>query len=38
MKAHLQNKDSEILWVENIPAHWDMWKVKFVSFYQNGVY
>lgn len=36
MKAHLQNKDSEILWVENIPAHWDMWKVKFVSFYQNG--
>lgn len=36
MKAHLQNKDSEILWVENIPTHWDMWKVKFVSFYQNG--
>lgn len=36
MKAHLQNKDSEILWVKNIPTHWNMWKVKFVSFYQNG--
>ncbi|MBA4406578.1 restriction endonuclease subunit M [bacterium] len=29
-------KDSGISWIGKIPKHWEMWKLKFVAFYQNG--
>jgi|GEM_PF-106131 len=29
-------KDSEISWIGKIPKHWEMLKLKFVAFYQNG--
>lgn len=35
-KEESQFKESEISWIGKIPKHWEMWKIKFVAFYQNG--
>jgi type I restriction enzyme M protein len=29
-------KETDVKWIKSIPEHWDMWKIKFVSYYQNG--